>query len=143
MVLIDTSAWIECLRKRGDLLVKLTVENLLDVYEAQWCSPVRLELIGGARKEEREKLAMYFSVIPYRICREDDWERAVSLAWKLRQEGLTLPWMDVLIAAIAIHDEVRLYSIDAHFEQIARLTKLKLYRPGYGGAYTMDADHGL
>jgi predicted nucleic acid-binding protein len=142
MVLIDTSVWIESLRKRGDMLVKLAVENLLDVYEAQWCSPVRLELIGGARKEERQALAMHFSVIPYRACREDDWERALSLAWKLRQEGLSLPWMDILIAAIAIHDDVRLYSIDAHFEKIAGLTTLKLYRPGYGGAYVMDTDDG-
>jgi hypothetical protein len=34
----------------------------------------------------------------------------------------------------------RLYSIDAHFEQMARLTPLKLYRPGYGGSYKMEAD---
>ncbi len=62
----------------GDLRVKLAVEGLLDAYEAQWCTPVRLEVLGGARKEERSRLGRHFSVIPYRPVREDDWERAPS-----------------------------------------------------------------
>ena len=106
MVLVDSSAWIESLRRNGDMRVKLAVEGLLDAYEAQWCSPVRLEVLGGARLEERALLGKRFSVIPYRLCREDDWDRAVALAWRLRSKGLTVPWLDVLIATIAIHDGV-------------------------------------
>ena len=135
MVLVDSSAWIESLRRHGDLKVKLAIEGLLDVYEALWCTPVRLEVLGGARQEERQKLGQYFSVIPYRSCGEDDWERAVSLAWSLRDKGLTVPWLDVLIAAIAIHDQIRLYAVDTHFADIAKHSPLMLYRPGYGGSY--------
>lgn len=141
MVLVDSSAWIESLRRKGDLRVKLAIEGLLEAYEAQWCSPVRLEVLGGARPEERARLGEHFSVIPYRPCREDDWERAVALAWRLRGKGLTVPWVDVLIAAIAIHDGTRLYAIDAHFEEISRLSGLLLYRPGYGGSFN-DIDDG-
>ena len=36
MVLVDSSAWIEALRRNGDLRVKLAIEGLLDAYEAQW-----------------------------------------------------------------------------------------------------------
>lgn len=135
MVLVDSSAWIESLRRHGDLRVKLAIEALLEAYEAQWCTPVRLEVLGGARIEERTRLGAHFSVIPYRPCREDDWERAIALAWRLRDKGLTVPWLDVLIATIAIHDEVRLYAIDAHFEEIAKHSDLQLYRPGYGGSF--------
>ena len=141
MVLVDSSAWIESLRRNGDMRVKLAIEGLLEAYEAQWCSPVRLEVLGGAKLEERGRLSGYFSVIPYRPCREDDWERAVALAWRLRGKGLTVPWLDVLIAAIAIHDGTRLYAIDSHFEEIARLSGLLLYRPGYGGSFN-DIDDG-
>lgn len=141
MVLVDSSAWIESLRRNGDMRVKLAVEGLLEAYEAQWCSPVRLEVLGGARLEERAHLGKRFSVIPYRPCREDDWDRAVALAWRLRGKGLTVPWLDVLIAAIAIHDVVRLYTIDAHFHEIAKHTGLLLYRPGYGGSFN-DMDDG-
>jgi predicted nucleic acid-binding protein len=135
MVLVDSSAWIECLRRNGDLRVKLAIEGLLEAYEAQWCAPVRLEVLGGARSGERQRLGEHFSVIPYRPCREDDWDRAVALAWQLRENGLTVPWLDVLIAAIAIHDGVRLYATDAHFLEIAKHTGLQLYRPGYGGRF--------
>ena len=66
MVLVDSSAWIKSLRRHGDMRVKLAIEGLLDAYEAQWCSPVRLEVLGGARIEERTLLGKRFSVIPYR-----------------------------------------------------------------------------
>jgi predicted nucleic acid-binding protein len=140
MVLVDSSAWIESLRRDGDLRVKLAIEGLLEAYEAQWCAPVRLEVLGGARVEERARLGELFAVIPYRPCREDDWERAIALAWKLRGRGLTVPWLDVLIAGMAIHDGVRLYAIDAHFQKIADLSGLRLYRPGYGGSFNAGAD---
>ena len=140
MVLVDSSAWIESLRRDGDLRVKLAVEGLLEAYEAQWCSPVRLEVLGGARADERTRWGMYFSVIPYRPCEEDDWDRAISLAWRLRDTGLAVPWLDALIAAIAIHDGVRLYAIDAHFREIAKHSDLLLYRPGYGGSFNAAED---
>ena len=135
MVLIDSSAWIESFRRDGDLKVKFAVEGLLDAYEALWCAPVRLEVIGGARKNERTRLGRHFSVVPYRPFKEDDWNRAISLAWVLRGNGLSIPWIDVLIASIAIQDDVRLYAIDTHFEKVASLAPLKLYEPGYGGSF--------
>jgi len=135
MVLVDSSAWIEALRRNGDLRVKLAIEGLLDAYEAQWCTPIRLEVLGGARKEERTRLGHWFSVIPYRSVREEDWERAIALAWRLRDGGLTVPWLDVLIAAVALHDQVRVFAVDSHFKEISKSTGLRLYEPGYGGGY--------
>lgn len=135
MVLVDSSAWIESLRRKGDIQVKLAIEGLLDAYEAMWCAPVRLEVLGGARLDERARLGRMFSIIPYRPSREDDWDRAVALAWHLRSRGLTVPWLDVLIASIAIHDGLSLYAVDHHFEAIARHSALVLYRPGYNGSF--------
>jgi predicted nucleic acid-binding protein len=139
MVLVDSSAWIEALRRNGDLRVKLAIEGLLDAYEAQWCTPIRLEVLGGARKEERTRLGHWFSVIPYRPVREEDWERAIALAWRMRDGGLTVPWVDVVIAAVALRDQVRVYAVDAHFLEVSKLTGLTLYEPGYGGKYQDEA----
>jgi len=140
MVLVDSSVWIEAFRRKGRLEVKLAVESLLEAYAAQWCSPVRLEVLGGARAEERARLGNHFSVIPYRACQESDWDRSVALAWKLRDRGLTVPWLDVMIAALALHDDVRLYTLDAHFTTMAELTGLRLYRPGYAGMFVPEEE---
>lgn len=138
MVLVDSSVWIEALRRQGRLDVKVALEALLEAYEAQLCAPVRLEVMGGSRREERRMIGSYFSIIPYRSVGPDDWERAISLAWRLRGAGLTVPWLDVLIASLAIHDCVRLFTIDTHFEKIAQTAGLVLYRPGYGGSFQPD-----
>lgn len=135
MVLVDSSAWIEAFRKKGAIEVKYAVAGLLQKQKAIWCSPVRLEVLGGARKNEKRMLAARFQSIPYWRCTEEDWDRSVALAWKLRGEGLNLPWLDVLIAAIAIHNQIRIYTIDKHFTEIAKLVPLHLYTPGYAGTY--------
>jgi len=138
MVLVDSSAWIEGLRRKGRLDVKLALEGLLDAYEAGICSPVRLEVLGGTSASERKRLSHYFSIIPHRPCDAVDWERAIALAWRLRDRGVTVPWMDTLIAAIALHDKTRVYAIDAHFTAISQITGLSLYEPGYGGSFTSE-----
>ena len=138
MVLVDSSVWIEALRRRGRLDAKLAVQGLLDAYEAQWCTPVRLEVMGGARPEERGRLGHHFSTIPYRICTEQDLDRALALAWKLRDHGLSIPWLDVVVAALALHDGSRLYTLDDHFARVAEIVPLRLYEPGYGGLYMSD-----
>lgn len=140
MVLVDSSVWIEALRRQGRLEVKLALEGLLDVYEAQWCTPVRLEVLGGAKAGERGRLGRHFAAIPYRACTEADWDRAIALAWRLRDHGLTVPWLDVVIAALALHDTVRLYALDAHFARMAEFTGLRLYQPGYAGLFAPDGE---
>ena len=53
MKLVDTSAWIEFLRKKGDPAIKQAVARLIDADLAAWTCPVRFELLSGARPGER------------------------------------------------------------------------------------------
>ncbi len=138
MVLVDTSVWIEASRRDGDLGYKVGLENLLEEYEAAWCSPVMLEFMGGARKEDRRKLEFWFECIPYRSIEEKHWEAAKRNAWKLRDKGLTLPWNDILIGTLANELGCRVYAKDKHFDTMAQQIGLRLYRPGYGGRYAPD-----
>jgi predicted nucleic acid-binding protein len=135
MVLVDSSVWIEALRRSGRIEIKLAVEGLLEVDEAQWCTPGRLEVLGGARPDERDLLGQHFSAIPCRECGGQDWDRAISLASKLRDRGLTVSWLDILVAAIALHDGTRLFATGEHFQKIQELTGLALYEPGHGGMF--------
>ena len=138
MVIVDTSVWIEASRRDGDLSYKVGLENLLEEYEAAWCSTVKLEFMGGARKEDRKKLAFWFECIPYRSVEERHWELAKTNAWKPRDIGLTLPWNDILIASVALDADLRVYAKDQHFESMSQHLDLKLYSPGYGGLYNPE-----
>jgi predicted nucleic acid-binding protein len=140
MILVDSSVWIEAARRHGDLATKVALRALLDEYEAAWCSPVKLEVLGGARKEERRALERFFAVIPYVECCEAEWEAAKALAWRAREGGLTVPWNDLLISATAAARGWRVFSRDAHFASLANFGGAIGYQAGYGGMFQPEAD---
>ncbi|MBI2027659.1 MAG: hypothetical protein HYS98_07670 [Deltaproteobacteria bacterium] len=58
LVLIDSSSWIEALRKNGKREIKDRVERLLVEGQATSCEMVLLELWNGARgKEEKNYIS--------------------------------------------------------------------------------------
>lgn len=138
MVLVDSSVWIEAARRQGDLATKVALRALLDEYEAALCSPVKLEVLGGARREERRALEMFLAVLPYEECREAEWDAAKALAWRGREAGHTLPWNDYLISATAAARGWRIYARDTHFVTLAALGGAAIYRPGFGGGYQAE-----
>ena len=136
MVLVDSSVWIEALRRNGRLDVKVALENLLEEYEAVWCGPVKLEVLGGARAQDRHPLEDYFSCIPYLPMADAAWDSAKKLTGRLRDRGCTTPWNDILIASLAIKADCRIYTVDGHFEMMRDAgAGIRLYEPGYGGKY--------
>ena len=138
MVLVDSSIWIEAFRREGSVHVKLAVKGLLDEYEAALCSPVRLEVLGGARKEERAKLGRNFDILPYVALVEEDWATAVKLSWRLREAGQVVKWNDILIATVALRKGMRVYAQDKHFQIMNQVLGLSLYTPGYNGLYNPE-----
>jgi predicted nucleic acid-binding protein len=136
MVLVDSSVWIEALRRDGNVHVKLALENLLEEYEAAWCGPVKLEVLGGARAQDRKKLEEQFRCIPYFPMTDAAWDSAKNLAWRLRDKGCTTPWNDILIAALSVKADCRIYAVDKHFQMMYESgAGIRLYRPGYAGKY--------
>lgn len=138
MVLVDSSIWIESARRDGDIGTKVALEALLEEYEAATTSPVLLEVLGGSRKEERKRMAGYFSIIPHFHVDAQDWEKAISVGWMMRDKGFSLPWNDILIAAVALRRNLRVYAKDEHFESMGLIAGVRLYHPGYGGTYTAE-----
>jgi predicted nucleic acid-binding protein len=138
-VLVDSCVWITAARQQTDnLLVKLALEALLNEYVACWCGPVKLEVLGAARKEYRKRMALFFEVIPYLPWDESMWDEAKTLSWQLRDNGHSMPWNDLLIAVIARRHNAWIYTIDKSFELMSPYTGVRLYRPAYGGMFNPD-----
>jgi predicted nucleic acid-binding protein len=136
MVLVDSSVWIEAARRDGDLTCKVALEALLEEYEAALSSPVRLEVLGGAHRSDRERLERYFALLPYFPIEELDWQLAVRNSWTLRDVGLAIPWNDILVASLALRRQCRVYAKDRHFEDMRDALGLELYEPGPGGSFS-------
>ena len=127
------------MRRDGRLEVKLALEALLEEYEAAWCGPVKLEVLGSVRAQDREKLEAQFSCIPYFPMVDAAWDSARALTWRLRDKGCIAPWNDILIATLSVAADCRIYAIDKHFDLMYRSgAGIRLYEPGYGGKYQPD-----
>lgn len=121
--LVDTSAWIETLRRSGDPAVRAKVSALTVDDRVVLCDQVRLELWNGARSAADQRmlrnLEQQLEIVP---TSPEVWTLACDYARAARDHGLTLPAADILIAACANYHDLGLVHQDAHFERLAKIT---------------------
>jgi predicted nucleic acid-binding protein len=122
MTLIDTSSWVDALRRDGDPEVKTRVAALLRAGTAAWCDIVRLELWNGLRgAAERKHMEELEADVVNLPTNDAVWARARLLAQRARAKGVTVPATDLLIAACAWEHGVALEHDDAHLTALAAL----------------------
>lgn len=119
-VLVDTTIWISFFRektKSGDPLEILLMGN------AVWtCGIVIFEVLQGIKSEgEKARVLSLLTDLPYIEMTKSLWQRASEFSWSLKKKGLNLPLSDILIATIAIENDMSVYTLDNHFAQIPNL----------------------
>ena len=124
MVLVDTSIWIDFFQApeshTGSALVSLIKDHNSVALCGIVCGIVLQEVLQGIRHQKsfelvRERLLKF----PFVEVNLDTWLLAASLYRDLRVKGITMPPVDVTIAAIAIQNDMPLFSRDAHFNEVA------------------------
>jgi predicted nucleic acid-binding protein len=124
MTLVDTSSWIEALRRSGDPKVRDRVRRLLIDGDAAWCDMIRLELWNGASGEAEKKVLRMFEVdLPSLEIDAAVWDLAFDLARKARSAGVTIPSTDLLILACARRHGADLEHDDGHFDEAKKVLK--------------------
>jgi len=128
LYLVDTSVWLEVLaRGRGGSKLSGRVADLVAADLVAINGMVRLELLGGARSEaEYRKLDRLLSALHPLPVDEESWEEAAHIGFDLRQAGISVPFTDVLIAAVAIRSRTTLIHRDRHFDLMAAHLPLKV-----------------
>ena len=122
MTLVDTSSWVNALRRRGQESIRDRVRHLVENGQAAWCPIVRLELCAGVGgEEERKTLREFENHIPELEITDGIWEEACDLASRCRKAGKSAPASDILIAACARHHRIRVDAADAHFDFLMTL----------------------
>lgn len=125
MRLVDTSAWIELLRRPQ----RLSLDDLRGSGEIVTCLPVIQEVLQGIR-DERAFVDVRQSMLAWP--RVDDplglvvFDRATQIYRQARRLGLTVrSSVDCLVAASALAHDLTVVHCDRDYGAIARVTGLR------------------
>ena len=127
LFLVDTSVWILALRKDFFPKVKDRIDHLLKEDLIVTTGIVKLELLSGTRTEkEFQRLQNRLNALE--TIETDDflWKDACELGFNLRRKGISVPYTDILIGTCALKTESTIVHADAHFDMMAKHTKLKV-----------------
>ncbi len=119
MIAIDTSVWVDFFRGRQPLAAR--VSEVLDRDQVALPVPVRIEILSGARKTERPRLARLLSALPLLLPSEATWRRIEEWVATGAAAGHRFGVADLLVAAIASENDCKVWSLDADFARLARL----------------------
>lgn len=85
------------------------------------------ELMRGARNQEQLQILQdTLQSLPYTETDKDTWTVCGKILNSLERKGQRIPVPDALIAAIAIQNDLSVYTQDEHFD---RVSGLRLYEP--------------
>src|SRR5512139_4098420 len=100
---------------------------MLLMENAVWtCGVVRFEVLQGIKSEgEKNKILSIMASLPYVEMTKNIWQSAAEISILLKKNGVILPLSDIFIAAVAIENDLSIYTLDHHFTQIPNL---KLYK---------------
>lgn len=123
-ILADTCIWIEFFKQLssiGDVLEARIIEDSIWV-----CGVVMYELAQGVKSDhERSQIFTTVSNLAYAEMSKTLWQQAGYLSSSLRKKGLTIPFSDILIAALSIEHNLQVFTLDGHFKEIPGVTLYK------------------
>ncbi|HUR21243.1 MAG TPA: PIN domain-containing protein [Vicinamibacterales bacterium] len=124
MVLVDTSVWIEVMRKARPL----HLETHVDLDDVVTCLPVVHEVLQGIDREEHFRIAreaLWALPIVESPMRQEVVSDAIELYRRARRAGVTVrSCADCLIAACAMRHDLTVLHVDRDFTQLARISHL-------------------
>lgn len=126
-VLVDTSVWIGFFR-HSDQDASDKLRDLLRNGHPVYTGLVATELRRGAEtKKELDVLDDLFRSIGYLPMKESYFAGAGDLGRLLLQKGITIGTVDLLIAQIALANDLALFTLDGHFTSISHHAPLRLF----------------
>jgi predicted nucleic acid-binding protein len=128
VIFVDTSVWVEALRL-GESAAALHLARLLDSGDVALSAPVRVEILAGASKRDHLRLRRVLSALPLFFPTEKTWVRTDDWLERASTAGERFGFADLMIAAIAVDQHARIWSLDGDFARMARLGFVELHQP--------------
>lgn len=120
MYLVDSSAWIDLLKKHDDRLIPY-----LESREVQVTDIVLFELLSGLPKSGHKKLLEQMSLFSSLPLTREAVLNVASVTFVMRKRGYSPQTTDLLIAGIALTAKATLIHKDKDFENIRKFCDLQ------------------
>ena len=129
MILADTSAWVEYDRATGSRVDQRLEELIGGDGPLAVTEPVIMEVLAGARTDEREddlrRLLVRFPLLGFEAVA--DFEAAAKIYRRCRRAGITPRGMvDCMIASVAHRHGATLLAADADLSRVAEVVGIDL-----------------
>ena len=124
MILLDTSILIRYIRTADPKILGVITANPVAVSVV-----TRAEILHGAKNEtDFRRLEGVLNRFVQATVEPDAWDDLSRSLFELRRRGVSVPFPDALIAAVAIRHSMDLWTYDNHFKLIQGvLPKLRLF----------------
>jgi predicted nucleic acid-binding protein len=126
VIVVDTSVWIDVIRRPTSQRA-LTFRQLLDADEVALALPVRLELMSGIARKDRNALRRGLSALPVLQPTDETWRLMESWVEPAGDAGRHFSVTDLLIAALAHEITALVWSLDADFTAMETIGLVQLY----------------
>lgn len=128
MVLVDTSVWIDFFQAPQRPTAVTLTALIRDHNRVVLCGIVLQEILQGIREQRSyERVRESLLRFPFLETDRDTWLQAAALYRELRRDGITLPPVDVTLAALAMQHSVPILTRDEHFKAVAERSALRLF----------------
>ncbi len=126
MILADTNVIIEYWNNPTD-----EVRNIFCKNDIATCGIIKTELLRGAKSDKEFNLinealnSFYF----LNFDDDNDWIMLANFLRRLRQNGLSVPFQDAVIAYLSVKYDCQIWTYDKHFKlmQIV-IPEIRLYK---------------
>ena len=129
-VLPDTPIWSAALRRTGRAASGYRAEmaKLLNHGVVEIIGPIRQELLSGIRKQlQFERVREYLRRFPDLQITTDDYEQAASFYNRCRSKGIQGSATDFLICAVAIRNDLVIFTDEREFVNYSKVLPIRLY----------------
>jgi predicted nucleic acid-binding protein len=128
-VLIDTSVWIEFFRKK-ESSISSRLKEYLKLNQACYTGPIAVEVYQGAKTpKEIQIIDQLLQTIHYVEITRMHYHHAGLISQKAAREGKVFSTIDMILASVAHDEQLLLFSLDTHSQEISQYCKLSLIIP--------------
>jgi predicted nucleic acid-binding protein len=135
-VLPDTPIWSAAFRRSEGVesVYRGQLEELLRAGTVELIGPIRQELLSGIKEQAKFELVRgRLRIFPDLEIVSDDYEEAASYHNQCRSAGIQGSATDFLICAVAVRNDLAIFTDDRDFQSYQKVLPIRLYVHGKTG----------